>query len=103
MVVGEKIVTVDGLKAVYDDLHSIPIVSTITPQQWSGGNSDWYISVSASNVKSNSILVPSYNKESAAYLKDSVWCVPSNGSVTIHTGALPSGNVTIMIQVLKND
>lgn len=79
-------------------LQIAPLVVSIPTGQWSGSGNDYYISVSASNVTANSILVPNYDSESAAYLKGPVWCVPAAGSFTIHTSVVPSGTVNIMVQ-----
>lgn len=79
-------------------LQIAPLVVSIPTGQWSGSGNDYYISVSASNVTANSILVPNYDNESAAYLKGPVWCVPAAGSFTIHTSVVPSGTVNIMVQ-----
>ena len=81
-----------------ETFNAVPFVATITTGQWSGSGSDRYITVSASNVTANSILIPHYDHASEAYLNGPVWCVPAAGSFTIHTSALPSGTVTIMVQ-----
>lgn len=75
-----------------------PFIVSIPTSQWSGSAGDYYISVNASNVTANSILVPNYDSDSAGFLNGPVWCVPSAGSFTIHTSALPSDTVTIMVQ-----
>ena len=75
-----------------------PLVVAITSGQWSGSGSDYYISVNASNVTADSILVPSYDSTSASNLKGPVWCVPAAGSFTIHTSAVPSGTVNVLVQ-----
>ena len=75
-----------------------PLVVAITSGQWSGSGSDYYISVNASNVTADSILVPSYDSTSALNLKGPVWCVPAAGSFTIHTSAVPSGTVNVLVQ-----
>ena len=75
-----------------------PLVLTIPSGQWSGSSGDYYISVTASRVTENSILVPNYDSDSAGYLKGPVWCVPGDGSFTVHTSAMPTGSVTIMVQ-----
>ena len=81
-----------------DNLSSTPFIVTIPTGQWSGSENDYYISVNASNITINSILIPNYDKDSAAFLNGSIWCVPANGSFTIHTSAIPSGTVTILVQ-----
>lgn len=75
-----------------------PFIVSIPTGQWSGSDSDYYITVNASNVTVNSILVPNYDNTSAEYLNGPVWCVPSAGSFTIHTSEVPSDTVTIMVQ-----
>lgn len=77
-----------------------PFVATIPTGQWSGSGSDRYITVQASNVTANSVLVPHYDSASEALLNGQLWCVPANGSFTIHTSAIPSGTVTVMVQLL---
>lgn len=77
-----------------------PFVATIPTGQWSGSGSDRYITVQASNVTANSVLVPHYDSASDALLNGPLWCVPANGSFTIHTSAIPSGTVTVMVQLL---
>ena len=79
---------------------AVPYVATIPTGQWSGSGSDRYITVQASNVTANSILIPNYDNASAALLNGPVWCVPAAGSFTIHTSAIPSGTVTIMVQLV---
>lgn len=77
-----------------------PLVIDIPSGQWSGSGNDYYYSVTASNVTANSILVPNYDGASAGYLRGPVWCVPAAGSFTIHTSAIPSGTVKIMVQIV---
>lgn len=74
-----------------------PFAITITAGQWSGTGSDRYITVNASNVTENSILIPRYDHASAAALNGPVWCVPDDGSFTIHTTAIPDDSVTIVV------
>lgn len=94
MATGDKLVTLDEIKEIYKH----PLVVTIPTGQWSGSGSDYYISVTASNVTADSILVPTCDRTSEGLLKGSVWCVPASGSFTIHTNAIPAGTVTIMVQ-----
>lgn len=75
-----------------------PYVATITAGQWSGSGNDYYITVNASNVTADSILIPHYDSASVANLTGPVWCVPAAGSFTIHTSALPTGTVSILVQ-----
>ena len=96
--VKDKLITAEELKVAYDDLHVSPLIVSIPSGQWSGSGNDYYFTVSASNVTSNSILVPNYDKTSASYLNGPVWCVPASGSFTVHTTAIPSGTVNILIQ-----
>lgn len=77
-----------------------PLVISIPSGQWSGSGSDYYISVTASNITADAILVPYYDKDSSDRLKGPVWCVPGSGAFTIHTTAIPTGTVTIMIQFI---
>jgi hypothetical protein len=79
---------------------AVPYVATIPTGQWSGSGSDWYITVQASNVTANSLLVPHYDSASEALLNGPIWCVPAAGSFTIHTSAIPAGTVTVMVQLL---
>lgn len=81
-----------------DRLGISPYAATITSGQWSGSGSDYYITVSASNVTADSILIPHYDNASLQYMQGPVWCVPAAGSFTIHTSALPTGTVTILVQ-----
>lgn len=74
-----------------------PAAFTIETGRWSGSGSDYYITVTASNVTADSILIPQYDVSSAALLNGPVWCVPAAGSFTIHTSAKPSGTVTILV------
>lgn len=89
-------------KTLQDEITEIqgatPLILAITSGQWSGSGNDYYLEVSASNVTQNSILVPSYDSASAQYLGGPVWCVPADGSFTIHTSKLPTGTVKIMVQ-----
>lgn len=73
-------------------------VASIPSSQWSGNEGDYYITVSASNVDANAILIPHYDNASIDNLKGPVWCVPAVGSFTIHTSALPSGTVNVLVQ-----
>ena len=79
-------------------LQVAPLVVSIPTGQWSGSGNDYYITVNASNVSVNSILVPCYDADSRSRLNGPVWCVPAAGSFTIHTSAIPSGTVTILVQ-----
>ena len=74
-----------------------PYIATIPTGQWSGSGSDYYITVTASNVTADSILYPFFDSESEALLTGPVWAVPAAGSFTIHTSAIPSGTVTISV------
>ena len=96
--VSDKLVTVAGLKEAYDALTEEPFVVDITSGQWSGSGSDYYITVNASNITANSILVVDYDKNSQQYLKGPVWAVPAAGSFTIHTSAVPTGTVKILVR-----
>ena len=87
-----------ALKDTIDSMQVTPLVLSIPTSQWSGSGSDYYIEVTASNVTANSILVPDYDSTSAANLNGPVWCVPAAGSFTIHTTAVPSGTVNILVQ-----
>ena len=75
-----------------------PYVATIPTGQWSGSGNDYYITVNASNVTADSILVPCYDADSRSRLNGPVWCIPAAGSFTIHTSAIPSDTVTILVQ-----
>ena len=74
-----------------------PYISTIPTGQWSGSDSDYYITVTASNVTADSILYPFFDSDSEALLNGPVWAVPAAGSFTIHTSAIPAGTVTISV------
>lgn len=74
-----------------------PFVVTITTGQWSGTGSDRYITVNASNVNENSILIPRYDHASESVLNGPIWCVPGDGSFTIHTTAIPAGSITVVV------
>lgn len=74
-----------------------PYIATIPTGQWSGSDSDYYITVTASNVTADSILYPFFDSDSEALLTGPVWAVPAAGSFTIHTSAIPSGTVTISV------
>ena len=78
-------------------VQAVPYVASIPTGQWSGSGNDWYITINASNVTANSILIPNYDKDSSELLNGPVWCVPAAGSFTIHTSAIPAGTVTIMV------
>lgn len=77
-----------------------PYVATIPSGQWSGSSGDYYITVTASNVTADSILIPHFDADSEANLQGPVWCVPAAGSFTIHTNTLPIGTVTILVQFI---
>ena len=77
-----------------------PYVATIPTGQWSGSSGDYYITVTASNVTADSILIPHFDADSEANLQGPVWCVPAAESFTIHTNTLPSGTVTILVQFI---
>ena len=74
-----------------------PYIATIPTGQWSGSGSDYYITVTASNVTADAMLYPFYDNASAALLNGPVWAIPADGSFTIHTSAIPSGTVTISV------
>ena len=78
-------------------LQNAPYAVTITTGQWSGSGSDRYITVNASNVTADSILIPQYDHDSDSLLNGPIWCVPANGSFTIHTTAIPSGSITVVV------
>lgn len=85
-------------KVSVEQLQPTPLAVSIPTGQWSGSGSDYYISIAASNVTADSILLPHYDQASAALLNGPVWCVPAAGSFTIHTTAIPSGTVTVLVQ-----
>jgi hypothetical protein len=74
-----------------------PYIATIPTGQWSGSGSDYYITVTASNVTADSILYPFFGSASEELLNGPVWAVPAAGSFTIHTSAIPSDTVTISV------
>lgn len=80
-----------------ENINPTPSAISIPASRWSGSGSDYYITVTASNVTADSILIPQYDVSSAALLNGPVWCVPAAGSFTIHTSAVPSGTVTILV------
>lgn len=88
------------IDSTISQITAAPYVATITTGQWSGSGSDYYITVTASNVTANSILVPTYDHTSDSRLGGPVWCVPAAGSFNIHTSAIPTGTVTIMVQFI---
>lgn len=87
----------EGIATQIEKLESATLITTIPSGQWSGSNNDYYITISASNVTTDSILVPQYDEPSSKLLKGPVWCVPGTESFTIHTSAIPAGTVTIMV------
>lgn len=96
-----ELVTAEKLNHIEQGIAGVitaPLVVNIPTGQWSGSGSDYYISVTASNVTADSILVPTCDRASEELLKGSVWCVPAAGSFTIHTNAIPAGTITIMVQ-----
>ena len=74
-----------------------PYIATIPTGYWSGSGSDYYITVTASNVTADAMIYPFYDNASAALLNGPVWVIPADGSFTIHTSAIPSGTVTISV------
>jgi hypothetical protein len=74
-----------------------PAIATLPTGQWSGSGSDYYITVTASNVTADSILYPFFDSDSEALLNGPVWAVPAAGSFAIHTSAIPSDTVTISV------
>ena len=88
----------ENYKVPMSAINPTPYVATIPTSSWSGSGDDYYITVSASNVTADSILIPHYDNASADYLAGPIWCVPASGSFTIHTSAIPSDTVTIMVQ-----
>lgn len=92
------LVRLGDLETAVNILVPTPLAITVLSGQWSGSGDDYYISVNASNVTADSILIPHYDNASLAYLKGPIWCVPAAGSFTIHTSAIPTGTVNILIQ-----
>lgn len=86
------------LKDSIDALQIAPLALTIPVGQWSQGSDYYYVTINASNVTANSILVPSYDKTGLDNLAGPIWCVPSIGSFTLRTSALPRGEVNVLIQ-----
>lgn len=85
------------LKDSIDALQIAPLALTIPASQWSQGQDDYYVTINASNVTVNSILVPSYDQTGLNNLTGSIWCVPSAGSFTLRTTSLPRGEVNVLI------
>lgn len=97
-----EFVTAEKLNNIENKVSAIeeaitPFVVTITTGQWSGTGSDRYITVNASNVNENSILIPRYDHASESVLNGPIWCVPGDGSFTIHTTAIPAGSITVVV------
>lgn len=74
------------------------LVTSIPVGQWSGSDGNYYITVTASGITADSIIVPNYDKDSAIALQGPIWCVPGAGSFTINTTKLPTNTVNIMTQ-----
>lgn len=91
-------VTIGTLQEAVEDIKATPFVVSIPTGQWSGSGSDYYITINATNVTPDSILIPNYDSQSESRLKGPVWCVPGEGSFTIHTTQIPSNTVEILIQ-----
>ena len=91
-------VTIGTLQEAVEDIKATPFVVSIPTGQWSGSGSDYYITINATNVTPDSILIPNYDSQSESRLKGPVWCVPDEGSFTIHTTKIPSNTVEILIQ-----
>lgn len=91
-------VTIGTLQEAVEDIKATPFVVSIPTGQWSGSGSDYYITINATNVTPDSILIPNYDSQSESRLKGPVWCVPGDGSFTIHTTKVPSNTVEILIQ-----
>lgn len=86
-------------KVGIDRLQPTIPVFTVPSGQWSGSGSDYYFTVTASNVTAESILIPCFNSASASlFTGTKLWCVPAAGSFTVHVDSKPSGTVTILVQ-----
>lgn len=76
-----------------------PVVLTITTGQWTG-NGPYTYSYSVSNVTADTIMTITYDETSAGYLTSGISATPSSGSVTISTDSLPTGSITVMMQLV---
>ena len=85
--VGDKLATFEEVKLVYDKLSASPLILDIPTSQWvatANVGNDYYITVQASNVTTDSILIPHYDKDTSELLVGGLWIVPAAGSFTIH-------------------
>ena len=87
----------DEVNTKIDALQIAPLALTIPVSQWSQGQDDYYVTINASNVTADSILIPSYDQTGLNNLTGSIWCVPSAGSFTLRTTSLPRGEVNVLI------
>ena len=95
------VVTAERMNHIEDGIASLqvaPLALTIPASQWSQESDYYYVTINASNVTANSILVPNYDKTGLDNLAGPIWCVPSTGSFTLRTSALPRGEVNVLIQ-----
>lgn len=77
-----------------------PLMRTIPVGYWSGSSGDYYITIQATNVTANSMLKLYWDKTSNDMLKGPMWCTHSAGQIQIHTSAIPSGTVTIGVELI---
>ena len=76
------------------------IVFTVPSGQWSGSGSDYYFTVQAPNVTTDSMLDVCYDSSSKNYFTGtSLWIVAANGSFTVHVDSAPAGDVIIKVRL----
>lgn len=98
--VGDKLATFEEVKLVYDKLSASPLILDIPTSQWvatANVGNDYYITVQASNVTTDSILIPHYDKDTSELLVGGLWIVPAAGSFTIHTKMIPASAIKVLV------
>ena len=92
---GDKLVTLDDLKAAYDNVHIPSKQLQITTGQWSGSG-PYTITASATNVTANSI-VDWQMDSSINYLASDLTVTTGAGTVTLSTATKPTNTINITL------
>lgn len=92
---GDKLVTLDDLKAAYDNVHIPSKQLQITTGQWSGSG-PYTITASATNVTADSI-VDWQMDSSINYLASDLTVTTGAGTVTLSTATKPTNTINITL------
>lgn len=92
----DKLVTLEEVKALKDNIAKPSIELQITTGQWSGSSGNYTYSVNATNVTSTTKIDWSMDS-SINYLTNDLTVTPGSGTIVLSTPSLPTGTVNVTL------